>query len=133
MLQNASNNASINSNVIDGDMFSDKSSASKSDELNPLKLLGALLGELRKTKEMSLLMVCRSISKLEIVGKQVVIFGEDNDVLELQTNERFRSVISKFFADRGLTFSVNEQKENTEDLDKLKFLLGSKLVIKNQK
>lgn len=96
----------------------------------PIKLLGELLGFLRKERMMSLLMLCRQISKLEIQGKVVEIFSDDDEMLELQTNEKYRAEIVKFFESKGLSFKVHENEKTVSEVDELKRLLGKKLVIK---
>lgn len=99
-------------------------------EMSPMKILGELLGFLRKEKSMALLMLCRQISKIEINGKVVEIFSDDDEMLELQTNERHRAEISKFFESKGLSFKVHENEKIVSEVDELKRLLGKKLVIK---
>lgn len=79
---------------------------------------------------MSLLMLCRQISKIEVQGKQAVIFSDDDSMISLQKNERYFLEISKFFESKGLSFVVNENVKENKDLEELKRLLGKKLIIK---
>ena len=79
---------------------------------------------------MSLLMLCRQISKLEIQGKVVEIFSDDDEMLELQTNEKYHAEIVKFFEGKGLSFKVHENEKVVSEVDELVRLLGKKLVIK---
>lgn len=103
---------------------------SDTSSLNPLKLLGELLSFLRKERSMSLLMLCRQISKIEIEDKTAIIYSDDDEILMLQTNERYHSEMSKFFESKGLSFKVQENIKETTEVDRLKELLGNKLVIK---
>lgn len=96
----------------------------------PIKLLGELLGFLRKEKLMSLLMLCRQISKIEVQEKVAEIFSDDDEMLELQTNEKYRVEIVRFFESKGLGFKVHENEKVVSEVDELKRLLGKKLVIK---
>ena len=98
--------------------------------MNSIKLLGELLGFLRKERLMSLLMLCRQISKLEIQGKVVEIFSDDDEMLELQTNEKYRVEMIRFFESKGLSFKVHENEKTVSEVDELVRLLGKKLVIK---
>lgn len=97
---------------------------------NPMKLLGELLSFLRKERSMSLLMLCRQIDKIEIDGKTAVIFSNDDDMMSIQTNDRFRSDISRFFESKGLGFKVKEKEVKFSEVDELQRLLGKKLKIK---
>ena len=106
----------------------------KSDsEVGSIKLLGELLVTLRKSRSMSLLMLCRQISKIELDGKTAVIYSEDKDIIDLQKNERYYAEISNFFESKGLSFKVQEIVEDKTEIDELKRLLGRKLVIKEKK
>ena len=104
--------------------------AKPQNEQSGMKVLGELLTYLRKEKLMSMLMLCRQISKIELDGQVAIIYSDDNDMLALQTNEKYFSEISKFFESKGLSFKVNEIKKDTKNLDELKRLLGKKLIIK---
>ena len=97
-----------------------------------IKLLGELLVTLRKSRSMSLLMLCRQISKIELDGKTAVIFSEDKDIVDIQNNERYYAEISKFFESKGLSFKVQEVVEDKTEIDELKRLLGRKLIIKEK-
>ena len=97
---------------------------------NPMKLLGELLAFLRKERSMSLLMLCRQIDKIEIDGKTAVIFSNDDDMMSIQTNDRFRTDISRFFESKGLGFKVKEKEVKFSEVDELQRLLGKKLKIK---
>lgn len=109
-----------------------ESSSSQSKNDGSIKLLGELLVTLRKARSMSLLMLCRQISKIELEGKTAVIYSEDKDIIDLQKNERYFAEISNFFESRGLGFKVQEVVEDKTDVDELKRLLGRKLIIKEK-
>ena len=111
---------------------SSKSSVQSESEAGSIKLLGELLVTLRKSRSMSLLMLCRQISKIELEGKTAVIFSEDKDIIELQKNERYFAEISNFFESKGLSFKVQEVVEDKTEIDELKRLLGRKLIIKEK-
>ncbi len=102
----------------------------ESAEAVSIKLLGDLLLTLRKNKSMSLLMLARQISKIEIEGKVAVIYSDDKDIILLQTNERYAKEVQSFFESKGLSYKVQEKKEEKTEIDELKRLLGRKLVIK---
>lgn len=93
------------------------------------KLLGELLSYLRKSKEMSLLMLSRQIKKIFVENSVVEIYGEDPSLVELEKNEKFNKVLSSFFEERQLTFKVKTKQPDGKDLEELKMLLGSKLKI----
>ena len=101
-------------------------------EAKSIKLLGELLMTLRKSRSMSLLMICRQISKIEVEGKTAVIYSEDKDIIDLQKNERHFEEISSIFESKGLSFKVQEIIEDKNEIDELKRLLGRKLVIKEK-
>lgn len=109
-----------------------ESSSSQSKNDGSIKLLGELLVTLRKARSMSLLMLCRQISKIELEGKTAVIYSEDKDIIDLQKNERYFAEISNFFESKGLGFKVQEVVEDKTDVDELKRLLGRKLIIKEK-
>ncbi len=111
-------------------IFDDTASNNNSGEMTGIKLLGELLGYLRKQKLMSLLMLCRQISKIEINGTMVEIYSDDKEMVSLQINERHLADISKFFSAKGLSFKVVEKQEEKTEVDELKKLLGKKLIIK---
>lgn len=112
-------------------MFDDVSKQSVADDSqSSLKILGELLGYLRKERLMSLLMLSRQISKIEVENKTAVIYSDDDDVMSLQTNERYHIELLKFFESKGLGFKVHENEKVTTEVDELKRLLGEKLVIK---
>lgn len=111
---------------------SSKSSVQSESEASSIKLLGELLVTLRKSRSMSLLMLCRQISKIELDGKTAVIFSEDKDIVDIQNNERYYAEISKFFESKGLSFKVQEVVEDKTEIDELKRLLGRKLIIKEK-
>ena len=109
-------------------IFEEKASTNtESGELNSMKILGEFL---RKEKSMSLLMLARQISKIEIENKVAVIFSNDDDMMSLQTNEKYHAEVSRFFESKGLGFKVHENEKSTTEIDELKRLLGAKLVIK---
>lgn len=109
---------------------SEATAVSGGGEISPLKLLGELLTFLRKEKSMSALMLCRQISKIEVQGKTAIIYSDDDEMMALQNNDRFRADVSRFFEGKGLGFKVNENIKQETEVDELKRLLGSKLVIK---
>lgn len=125
--------SSIKQEIKEKPIFEETVSAVQNEgEVKSIKLLGELLVTLRKARSMSLLMLCRQISKIELDGKTAVIFSEDKDIIELQKNERYFAEISAFFESKGLSFKVQEIVEDNTELDELKRLLGRKLVIKEK-
>lgn len=126
--------SSIKQEIKDKPIFNEnENSSSQIKNDGSIKLLGELLVTLRKSRSMSLLMLCRQISKIELEGKTAVIFSEDKDIIDLQKNERYYAEISNFFESKGLSFKVQEIIEDKTDIDELKRLLGRKLVIKDKK
>ena len=111
-------------------IFEEVKNTQSVEEMSSIKLLGELLGFLRKERMMSLLMLCRQISKIELQGKVAEIFSDDDEMLELQTNEKYRVEIVKFFESKGLSFKVHENEKIVSEVDELVRLLGKKLVIK---
>lgn len=95
-----------------------------------LKLLGELLGMLRREKEMSTLMICRQIKEIKVNGTVAEISGDDS-LDELLTNENSNKIIQQFFEKKGLGFVIKNEKKTEEDEETLKRLLGKKLIIKN--
>ena len=82
--------SSIKQEIKEKPIFEETVSAVQNEsEAKSIKLLGELLVTLRKARSMSLLMLCRQISKIELDGKTAVIFSEDKDIIELQKNERY--------------------------------------------
>ena len=105
----------------------EQASAPVNDEL---KLLGELLKSLRQSRSMSLLMLCRQIKNLEIQGNMVFVHSEDSAIGELVSNDKYKQELDLFFKQRGLSFSLYEQKKEVSAVDVLKEMLGGKLVIK---
>ena len=79
---------------------------------------------------MSLLMLSRQITDIIVEENVAVIYSNDDDIIELQTNEKYRCEIAEFFKSKGLSFKVNEKVEQVTEVDELKRLLGAKLKIK---
>ena len=79
---------------------------------------------------MSLLMLSRQITDIIVEENVAVIYSNDDDIIELQTNEKYRCEIAEFFKGKGLSFKVNEKVEQVTEVDELKRLLGAKLKIK---
>lgn len=126
--------SSIKQEIKDKPIFDEsENSSSQIKKDGSIKLLGELLVTLRKSRSMSLLMLCRQISKIELEGKTAVIFSEDKDIIDLQKNERYYAEISNFFESKGLSFKIQEIVEDKTEIDELKRLLGRKLVIKEKK
>ncbi len=126
--------SSIKQEIKDKPIFNEnENSSSQIKNDGSIKLLGELLVTLRKARSMSLLMLCRQISKIELEGKTAVIFSEDKDIIDLQKNERYYAEISNFFESKGLSFKIQEIVEDKTEIDELKRLLGRKLVIKEKK
>lgn len=96
-----------------------------------VKILGELLRHLRMTKAMSLLMVCRQITSTKLVGNILELFSNDEQILELEKNEKYNSELTTFFKERNLGFKVILIKNSSAELDELKRLLGAKLIIKD--
>ena len=111
-------------------IFEENTSPQNTGEMSSMKILGEFLSYLRKEKIMSLLMLARQISKIEIEGKTAVIYSDDDDMMSLQTNEKHHGEVLKFFESKGLGFKVHENEKTTTEVDELKRLLGPKLVIK---
>jgi hypothetical protein len=95
-----------------------------------IKLLGELLGYLRQSKEMSLLMLCRQIKSIKIVSGIAEIDSDDENISSLMTNEKYHSVIGEFFKQKGLGFRVFEKVQTESAVDVLNKLLGGKLIVK---
>ena len=95
-----------------------------------IKLLGELLGYLRQSKEMSLLMLCRQIKSIKIVSGTAEIDSDDENISSLMTNEKYHSVIGEFFKQKGLGFRVFEKVQTESAVDVLNKLLGGKLIVK---
>ncbi len=122
-LQSAANH------VEEKDIFQSGSQQSN-EEASSIKLLGELLSFLRKARSMSLLMLCRQIEKIEVENNIAIIHSNDDDMMSIQTNDRFRSDISTFFESKGLGFKVKEKEVKFSEVDELQRLLGKKLKIK---
>lgn len=95
-----------------------------------IKLLGELLGYLRQSKEMSLLMLCRQIKSIKIVSGIAEIDSDDENISSLMTNEKYHSVIGEFFKQKSLSFRVFEKVQTESAVDVLNKLLGGKLIVK---
>jgi hypothetical protein len=104
---------------------------SKPKENQGMKLLGELLGFLRGERAMSALMACRQIKSIDIENGIAILSGDDDSLSEIETNEKLKSEIAPFFEKHGLGFKVKEKEIVFSDVDLLKSMLGSKLVIKN--
>lgn len=96
-----------------------------------VKILGELLRYLRTTKAMSLLMVCRQITSTKLIGNILELFSNDEQILELEKNEKYNAELTTFFKERNLGFKVILIKNSSAELDELKRLLGAKLIIKD--
>ena len=105
-----------------------KEEISKDDQ--GLKILGELLGYLRQTKEMSTLMLCRKISKINMNLLIAELYSDDESIVELENNEKHFLVLKQFFESRGLGFKIKSKTTTETDVEVLNRLLGGKLVIK---
>lgn len=121
---------SQNFDEIKNDVNLIKFEIEKAGSNDGLKLLGELLGELRRNKEMSTLMICRQIKEIKVNGKIAEIYGDD-ETSELLTNENSNKIVQQFFEKKGLGFAIKNEKKTEEDEAILKRMLGKKLVIKN--
>ena len=91
------------------------------------RLLGDLLGKLRKEKKMSLLMACREIKQIEICGNAAVVdVGENCEILD----ESVLNEIRPFFEQFGLSIKLKKKQGLGEELKILQQLLGGRLEIK---
>lgn len=94
------------------------------------ELLGELLSHLRKNKQMSLLMLCRQIDKLEAKDGIAEIYSDRYDLTELLSNENHKSSLDKFFKSRNLSFKIKENQKQIDPLAELKQMFGDKLIVK---
>lgn len=93
-------------------------------------MLGDLLKHLRQAKSMSLLMLCRQISKIEVVDGKAIIFSDDESISELVLNERYNAELNEFFKQKNLSFKINEKTREVSAEEILNQMLGGKLVVK---
>ena len=113
------------------DFSSVKSSLAPSSELDAgFKLLGEMLMYFRKNRLMPLLMISRTIQKIEIVNGVAEISSEQNEVDSLVSNENYRAEVDKFMKQHGLSFKIKEKEYKVSPIDILNELVGGKLVIK---
>ena len=117
------------SQVVEVELQEVKQEVKTHDE--KLMILGDMLKFLRENRSMSLLMLCRQIDKIEIEDNVVVIYSNDNDIMQLVLNEKYKTELDEFFKDKGLSFRVNEKKQEVSPIDTLNEMLGGKLVVKN--
>ena len=120
-------------NVISAEISAIKQEIEQSSPVvvnDEIKLLGELLGYLRQSKEMSLLMLCRQIKSIKIVSGTAEIDSDDENISSLMTNEKYHSVIGEFFKQKGLGFRVFEKVQTESAVDVLNKLLGGKLIVK---
>ncbi len=95
-----------------------------------IKIFGELLAQIRESREMSLLMLCRHITQIKIIGTEAEIDASVEVSKQLSQNESYFNVLKNFFKSRGLGFRFKQAVAVESDLDKLKFLLGGKLEIR---
>lgn len=110
-------------------MFNDEENNSSKEVL----LLGELLKSLRKDKQYSCLMICRKINKLIITENSVKIDIDDNYKEELLNNEKNISLLTSFFKSKNLDYKIDDKMAVEDEIDKLNFWLGGKLIIKSIK
>ncbi len=91
-------------------------------------MLGELLSYLRENRLMQLLLICRQIQKIEIVGS-IAEISADEDLSELNDNENFKTELVKFFGSKNLGYKIKEKVKTVSAEDELKALLGNKLKI----
>ncbi len=119
----------IKAEVID--FSSLKSSISPSAGLDSgLKLLGEMLMYFRKNRLMPLLMISRTIQKIEINNGVAEISSEQNEINELVSNENYKAEMDKFMKQHDLSFKIKEKEYKVRPVDILNDLVGGKLVIK---
>lgn len=95
-----------------------------------IKLLGELLGYLRQSKEMSLLMLCRQIKSIKVKDDIAEIVSDDDNIDLIVSNKKYHQVIGEFFKGKGLGFKIFEKVKTESAEDVLNKLLGGKLVVK---
>ena len=96
---------------------------------NGLKILAELLRYFREKKEMSVLMLCTKIEKIEIENSIAKIYF-DNYNSEIKTNEEFIQKLKEFFEVKHLGMNIIEKEDEFADQKELSKLLGGKLIIK---
>ena len=104
--------------------------SSENQNFDNLKILGALLRFLRQSRSMSLLMLCRQISKIDVKNGVATIYSEDDGISELVSNEKYKLELDGFFKSIGLSFKLYEKENKLSASDILNEMLGGKLVIK---
>ena len=123
--------ASVNTEVQTIDFSNIKSSIAPSETLDQgFKLLGELLMFLRKNRLMPMLMICRTIQKIEVNNGIAIISSEQDDVNQLISNENYKSEMDKFMKEHDLSFKIKEKEYKVKPVDILNELVGGKLVIK---
>ncbi|MBP3581982.1 MAG: hypothetical protein J6J33_04455 [Clostridia bacterium] len=113
------------------DFSSVKSSLEPSKELDAgFKILGEMLMHFRKNRLMPLLMISRTIQKIEISDGVAEISSEQNEIEQLISNENYKAEMDKFMKEHGLSFKIKEKEYKVSPIDVLNELVGGKLVIK---
>lgn len=113
------------------DFSSVKSSLEPSKELDAgFKILGEMLMHFRKNRLMPLLMISRTIQKIEISDGVAEISSEQNEIEQLISNENYKAEMDKFMKEHGLSFKIKEKEYKVSPIDILNELVGGKLVIK---
>lgn len=95
------------------------------------QVLGQLLTFLRTRKEMSLLAACREICKVDVQGKQAVLFVESKTMLDMISRDKYKAVLNEFFESIGLSyiFKVGQENASIGDVSALSNIFGNKLNI----
>lgn len=104
--------------------------AGAQEENENIKILGEMLNFFRKSKLMATLAICKNIVGIEnSQGTAHIKFDENFDLNEI--DQKTREDISSFFAEKGMSYVIDENRSQADDLEKLNSLLGGKLEIKN--
>ena len=134
--ESATQKQPVNSNLQETkaetiDFSSVKSSLEPSKELDAgFKLLGEMLMYFRKNRLMPLLMISRTIQKIEISDGVAEISSEQNEIEQIISNENYKAEMDKFMKQHGLSFKIKEKEYKVSPIDILNELVGGKLVIK---
>ena len=108
-------------------LFDNVAPKEDSGVISETQLLGELLSNLRKNKQMSVLMICRQISKIEIIDGIAIIHQSGQD--EISVSDQACAELKKFFDSKGLGYRVYKKEKGRDPIQELNEMLGGKLKV----
>lgn len=126
-----SENKAVSTSLTENEELIDFEKSNEASGSVQKDLLGALLSFLRNGKQMSLLMICRQIEKIDVSEGVAELYSEKCDLFELVNNENYKQILGEFFRSKNLSYKIKEKQKKLDPFAELKEMFSEKLIIKS--